>query len=230
MKLKSLTRLSLPTSLPMSLFTSPSNIQSLLMSTSHPNLNQSPCLVIILSLITSQCVHLTSTSLRILPKLLLFFLALMVEDPSQASTIEVLMKETSIKNMMAQAIVMLVLVTVAHPIDTVVTRMALATNMVNLLMALLELERVLIAMVHHTLVITNKEVPMLIGHNLLVQDMILIHMMELKKLKLSQFTKEKLSKIILFKDIKDLTVASVLTDPHLIAAINQRSTQAIKMD
>jgi hypothetical protein len=55
-------------------------------------------------------------------------------------------------------------------------------------------------------------------------------MMELKKLKLSQFTKEKLSKIILCKDIKDLTVASVLTDPHLIAAINQRSTQAIKMD
>ena len=140
------------------------------------------------------------------------------------------MKETSIKNMMAQAIVMLVLVTVAHPIDTVVTRMALATNMVNLLMALLELERVLIAMVHHTLVITNKEVPMLIDHNLVVQDMILIHMMELKKLKLSQFTKEKLSKIILFKDIKDLTVASVLIDPHLIAAINQRSTQAIKMD
>ena len=230
MKLKSLTRLSLPTSLPMSLSTSPSNIQSLLMSTSHPNLNQSPCLVNILSLITSQCVHLTSTSLRILPKLLLFFLALMAEDPSQASTIEVLMKETSIKNMMAQAIVMLVLVTVAHPIDTVVTRMALATNMVNLLMALLELERVLIAMVHHTLVITNKEVPMLIDHNLVVQDMILIHMMELKKLKLSQFTKEKLSKIILFKDIKDLTVASVLIDPHLIAAINQRSTQAIKMD
>ena len=229
MKLKSLTRLSLPTSLPMSLSTSPSNIQSLLMSTSHPNLNQSPCLVIILSLITSQCVHLTSTSLRILPKLLLFFLALMVEDPSQASIIEALMKETSIKNM-AQAIVMLVLVTVAHPIDTVVTRMALATNMVNLLMALLELERVLIAMVHHTLVITNKEVPMLIDQNLVVQDMILIHMMELKKLKLSQFTKEKLSKIILCKDIKDLTVASVLTDPHLIAAINQRSTQAIKMD
>ena len=229
MKLKSLTRLSLPTSLPMSLSTSPSNIQSLLMSTSHPNLNQSPCLVSILSLITSQCVHLTSTSLRILPKLLLFFLALMVEDPSQASIIEALMKETSIKNM-AQAIVMLVLVTVAHPIDTVVTRMALATNMVNLLMALLELERGLIAMVHLTLVITNKEVPMLIDQNLVVQDMILIHMMELKKLKLSQFTKEKLSKIILCKDIKDLTVASVLTDPHLIAAINQRSTQAIKMD
>ena len=183
----------------------------------------------ILSLITSQCVHLTSISLRILPKLLLFFLALMVEDQSQASIIEALMKATNIKNL-AQAIVMLVLVTVAHPIDTVVTRMALATNMVNLLMALLELERVLIAMVHHTLVITNKEVPMLIDQHLVVLDIILIHMMALKKLKLSQFTKEKLSKIILFKDIKDLTVASVLIDPHLIDATNQRSTQAIKMD